>query len=121
MYLHWELNMAHISDYKRDSMQTVLGSSVTNIDDLEILYLQSLGATSDQVNEAWKEVFDANGASSDNWNDAAQEFLTSVGGTSDNLPDNWNWFWVKNGGVLADNVVNGANNVVNGADNVVNG
>jgi hypothetical protein len=93
--------MSNITDYKRNSMQTVLGSSVKNIDTLEIAYLQSLGATSNQVNEAWMQVFSLNGATSNEWNTAAQEFLLALGAPSDNLADNWNWYWVTNGGAVA--------------------
>ena len=93
--------MSNITDYKRDSMQTVLSSSVENIDDLEILYLQDAGATSDNINEAWYEVFVANGATALHWNNAAQEFLVALGATGDNLADNWYWFWVTNGGVIS--------------------
>jgi hypothetical protein len=114
--------MAHVTDYKRDSMQTILGSSVGNIDTLEIAYLQDAGATSDEVNEAWMEVFIIGGSTSGQWTTAAQEFLVALGAPSNNLTDNWAWFWITNGGVIgvADNVVDGANNVVNGANNVVN-
>jgi hypothetical protein len=81
-------------------MQTILGSAVENIDTLEIAYLQSLGATSNQVNNAWMEVFLANGATSVNWNVAANQFLIALGATGTNLPDNWYWFWVVNGGAV---------------------
>ena len=96
--------MTHVTDYKRDSMQTVLGSSVTNIDDLEKLYLAAAGATADDVNRAWHQVFLLNGATSANWNTAAQEFLLSLGAPSNNVSDNWDWFWVTNGGVIGPSV-----------------
>ena len=99
--------MSHITDYKRDSMKTVLGSSLYNIDTLEIDYLQSLGATSNQVNNAWMEVFLLNGATSGNWNDAAQEFLIALGAPGNNLSDNWNWFWITNGGVILSYLLQG--------------
>jgi hypothetical protein len=92
--------MAHVTDYKRDSMLTIVGGTNTNIDDLEITYLQSLGATSDHVNNAWMEVFLANSATSGNWNNAAVEFLDALGATGDGLPAKWYWFWVTNGGVI---------------------
>jgi hypothetical protein len=115
--------MAHVTDYKRDSMLAIVGGTNTNIDDLESLYLESLGATADtHVNNQWMEVFLDNGATSANWNDAAVEFLDALGATGDGLPAKWYWFWVTNGGVIAvtNNVINGANNVINGANNVVN-
>jgi hypothetical protein len=39
--------MSHITDAKRDSMLAIVGGTNTNIDNLEILYLQAAGATSD--------------------------------------------------------------------------
>jgi len=54
--------MSHISDAKRTALMTALAVSVGNIDDLEIQWLQSKGATSDQVNNAWLEVFHLGGA-----------------------------------------------------------
>jgi hypothetical protein len=93
--------MTNISDYKRDSMLAIVGGSVTNIDTLEITYLQAAGATSNQVNDAWMEVFLANGATSTNWNTAANEFLIALGAPFASLPMNWSWFWITNGGVIA--------------------
>jgi hypothetical protein len=93
--------MSNVTDYKRDSMLAIIGGTNNNIDDLEILYLQNEGATADQVNNAWYEVFFLNGATSLNWNKAAMEFLLAEGATGDNLPDNWGWFWITNGGVIA--------------------
>ena len=114
--------MSNRVDYKRDSMLAIVGGTHTNIDDLEILYLQDAGATSGNANTAWMEVFLANGATSTDFNDAAQEYLIYRGATGDNLPENWAWFWVTNGGsIAANNVVNGANSVINGANTVVNG
>jgi hypothetical protein len=69
-----------------------------NIDDMEILYLQDRGATSDNINDAWMEVFLANGATSTEFNTAAQEFLLSIGAPYTNVTDNWKWFWCVNGG-----------------------
>ena len=94
--------MAHVTDYKRDSMLAIVGGTNTNIDDLEHDYLVAAGATTDiHVNNQWMEVFLANGATSANWNNAAQEFLVALGATGDNLSDNWYWFWVTNGGVIS--------------------
>ena len=45
-----------------DNKWSTLGGTTfeDNIDDLEIAWLQSAGATSDQVNDAWMYVFDLN-------------------------------------------------------------
>lgn len=49
--------MSNVADDKRNALMTALVVTEGNIDDLEILWLQVKGATSDQVNEAWVEVF----------------------------------------------------------------
>lgn len=86
----------------------------------EVEYLQSLGATSDNVNDAWLELFVIGGATSDNFNDAAVEFLTAWGATAPSTPSMWAEYWAGGGGgSVANNVVNGANNVINSTDNVV--
>jgi hypothetical protein len=86
----------------------------------EVEYLQSLGATSDQVNDAWLEVFADGGATATQFNDAAVEFLTIWGATAPSTPGMWKEYWAGGGGAASSNVINGANNVVNGANNVVN-
>lgn len=112
--------MSHITDYKRDSMLAIVGGTNHNIDDLEHDYLVSLGATSGlHVNDQWLEVFLANGATSPNWSDAANEFLIALGAPYSGLTMNWYWFWVTNGGTIANNVINGVDNVINSTDNVV--
>lgn len=63
----------------------------------ELEYLQSLGATANNVNDAWMEVFLANGATSPNFNDAAAEFLTGLG-YSGALPDMFAAYWAAGGG-----------------------
>ena len=85
----------------------------------EVEYLQSLGATSDNVNDAWYEVFVIGGATALHFNDAAVEFLTVWGATAPSYPSMWAEYWAGGGGGASSNVINGANNVVNGANNVV--
>lgn len=63
----------------------------------ELAYLQSLGATANNVNDAWMEVFLANGATSTNFNAAAAEFLAG-GGYTGSLPDMWGQYWAAGGG-----------------------
>jgi hypothetical protein len=105
--------MSHITDYKRDSMLAIVSAAVTNIDDLEITYLQAAGATSDQVNNAWMEVFLANGATSTNFNTAANEFLIALGAPFASLPMNWSWFWITNGGVIGGGSITDPTDIAN--------
>jgi hypothetical protein len=90
----------HVTDCKRDAMLAIVGGTNDNIDDLESLYLQTYGATSEHVNNQWFEVFHLNGATSANWNDAAQEFLLGFGAPFTNLADNWKWWWCVAGGAI---------------------
>ena len=69
-----------------------------NIDDMEVTWLQSAGATSDDVNGAWMEVFLANGSTSTQFNLAAEQFLTVEGHTGA-LPDMWKSYWAAGGGI----------------------
>ena len=92
--------MSNRNDNKYASLLANTGETSGNIDDLEILWLKSIGATADQINRAWHQVFLLNGATSANWDTAAQEFLVALGAPSEHVSDNWTWFWVTNGGVI---------------------
>ena len=87
----------------------------------EVEYLQTQGATADNVNDAWYEVFVAGGATALNFNDAAVEYLVAWGATAPSTPTMWAEYWEGGGGSgsLISNVINGANNVINSTDNVV--
>ena len=89
--------MTHRNDDKKVALLTLTGETSGNIDDLEIQWLQSAGATADDVNRAWHQVFLANGATSANWNAAAAEYLTGLGYTGA-LPDMWAAYWAAGGG-----------------------
>jgi hypothetical protein len=94
-------------------MLAIVGGSITNIDTLEITYLQAAGATSNQVNNAWMEVFLANGATSTNWNTAANEFLIALGAPNAGLTMNWDWFWITNGGVIGGGAITDPTDIAN--------
>ena len=49
--------MPHLNDLKKSAFKAALVTTSENIDDLEREWLLSKGATSDQVNDAWMEVF----------------------------------------------------------------
>lgn len=101
--------MPNVNDKKLESLQTSLSVTGGNIDDHEIAWLQSHGATSDQINEAWREVMLLNGASSPNVNDAAKEFLDTIGTPYGHITDSWWWFWTQIGdigaGIGVDNLL----------------
>ena len=47
--------MSHVND---DKLSALGGTSLDNTNDLEIIWLQGQGATSDNVNDAWMHVFE---------------------------------------------------------------
>lgn len=91
--------MPNVNDKKLESLQTSLSITGGHIDDLEIQWLQSHGATSNQINEAWREVMLLNGATSPNVNDAAKEFLDTIGTPYGHITDSWWWFWTQIGDI----------------------
>jgi len=90
--------MSHVNDDKLAALRAKLLVTGGTIDDLEIVYLQTAGATSDQVNDAWNEVFIANSggaAKADrHWHSNAVAFLTfQMVTVKTNLSDLWAEFW----------------------------
>jgi len=80
-------------DDKRDALLTALVETEGNTEDLEIQWLQSKGATSDQVNDAWVEVFAITlVGETGNFNTDAYAYLGGLGHTGA-LPDRWATFW----------------------------
>jgi len=79
--------------HRSDDKGTVISAVGT-----EVEYLQSLGATSNNVNDAWYQLFVIGGATALNWNVAAYQFLVAWGATSTCLPDMWAEYWAGGGG-----------------------
>ena len=73
--------MPHLNDLKKAAFQAALVTTSENIDDLEREWLLSKGATSDQVNDAWIEVFALTliAVATGNYNDDAYAYLGSLG------------------------------------------
>jgi len=95
--------MPHVSDDKN----AAVGGG--NTDTSEQAWLKTQGATSDQVNDAWLEVFALTllGAATGNFNTDAYAYLGGLGHTGA-LPDRWASFWAGGGGGLgAELVTNG--------------
>lgn len=84
--------MPHVNDLK---LAKLGGTSVDQIDDLEIKFLHGLGASSDQVNNAWAEVFRTvlGPTATGNFNTDALAWLGVQGTTSPNLSDAWAEYW----------------------------
>jgi hypothetical protein len=98
--------MSHVNVCKRDTLATLLGQPKLNIDDLEQDYLSLLGSTTEQINEAWVQVFQIYGAIANNFSTAAQEFLLGQGAPNTNVTDNWKWFWCVQGGIVVGDTIN---------------
>ena len=79
----------NISTCKNWALQKEAGVTAGNTDDLESLFLASLGAASDHVNNQWMEVFIAGGATAADWNGAAFEWLGIVNTVGNDLPARW--------------------------------
>jgi hypothetical protein len=97
--------MSHVNVCKRNAIATLLVQPELNIDDLEQDYLSLLGSTTDQVNDAWVQVFKKFGAIASQFNTAAMELLLGQGATGTNLTDNWKWFWCVNGGIVVGDTI----------------
>jgi len=86
--------MSNRSDDKRSALLTALSVSVGHVNGLERDWLHSAGATSNQINAAWLEVFEIalTPNHSGNFNDDAYAYLGGLGHTG-SLPDRWAAFW----------------------------
>lgn len=79
-----------------DKKYAAVGGPPGHIDDLEIAYLQAEGATSDNVNDAWREVLTVKGFTTGNFNTDLYAYLGSLGHTGA-LPDRLSQFWISGG------------------------
>jgi hypothetical protein len=75
-----------------DEKYSALGGPPSHIDDLEIAFLQANGATSDNVNTAWREYLTARGFTTGNYNTDMFAYLGSKGYTGA-LPDRLAQWW----------------------------
>lgn len=82
--------MPTINDSKYEAL---IGLGFTGqIQDMELAYLQTLGATSDDLNDAWLEV--AGGTpNEDQYNDAILAYMLANGGTGDSYNDVQDSYW----------------------------
>lgn len=86
--------MGNRTDDKRSALLAALVLTEGHVDDLEILWLQSVGALSNHINDAWLEVFalELLAAATGNFNTDAYAYLGALGHTGA-LPDRWASFW----------------------------
>ena len=86
--------MSLLQDAKHNTLRTQLGVEGT-VNDLELLWLQSLGATSGNIVDAWWEVFDTATIPAGQFNDRAVAYIVSVVGAppSDDYNAHWLHYW----------------------------
>ena len=87
--------MAQLNDLKLAKLRDELLVAGGQIDDLELIYLQNLGAVSQQVNDAWLQVFaaDLGVAASGQFNDDASAWLALKGYPDGSLNEQWFAYW----------------------------
>lgn len=86
--------MSLLQDVKHDTLRTQLALE-GHVNDLELLWLQALGATSGMIVDAWWEVFDAAAIPAGQFNDRAVAYIVSIVGAppSDDYNAHWLHYW----------------------------
>ncbi len=86
--------MTTLQDAKLATLEAQLATT-GHVNDLELLWVQALGATSGSIVDGWWEVFDAAAIAPGQFNDRAVAYITSVVGAppSDDYNEAWRWYW----------------------------
>ena len=84
----------NFNDAKRDKMQTVLGVVGNQHNDLELLYVQLLGASASIVAEGWQQVWDIALIPPGQFNDRADQWLASLGFSEGTTHESWLAYWL---------------------------
>ncbi len=86
--------MSLLQDAKHDTLRTQLGLE-GHVNDLELAWVQALGATSNNLVDAWFEVFEAAAITEGNFNDRAVAYIVSIVGAppSDDYNAHWLHYW----------------------------
>lgn len=88
--------MTTLADAKLTALEAQLATT-GHVNDLELLWLQALGATSGSIVDAWWEVFDAAAIPPGQFNDRAVAYIVSVAGAplSDDYNEHWRHYWLN--------------------------
>lgn len=89
--------MTTLQDAKHAALLAGLGVTEGHVNDMELLWLQALGATSGNIVDAWWEVFDAAAIPPGQFNDRAVAYIVSVAGAppSDDYNEHWRHYWLN--------------------------
>ena len=93
--------MSQFNDCKHQALLTNLGKTEGHINDLELEWLQSLGATANQLTDAWNEYLWSEGYSG-SVNDMQMSWLADMGYTQGTWNDRFLAFWCDGGVVSCD-------------------
>jgi hypothetical protein len=88
--------MTTLQDAKLATLQAQLATT-GHVNDLELLWVQALGATSGSIVDGWWEVFDAAAIPPGQFNDRAVAYIVSVAGAppSDDYNEHWRHYWLN--------------------------
>ncbi len=87
--------MAVLNEVRVQAMRANLSlGSGTPSNLLELLYVQGLGGTANNVPTAWREVFDAAGVTGGGHNERFYKYLATLGHTDSTLPQRERAYWV---------------------------
>jgi len=88
--------MTTLQDAKLATLQTQLAAT-GHVNDLELLWVQALGATSGSIVDGWWEVFDAAAIPPGQFNDRAVQYIISVVGAppSEDYNEYWRHYWLN--------------------------
>ena len=83
----------NFNDEKMNKMQTALGIVGSQHNDLELLYVQLLGASASTVAEGWHQVWDIDLIPQGQFNDRADHWLAGLGFLQDTTHESWFAYW----------------------------
>ena len=91
--------MSQVNTCKYEALKSITGLDL-QLNDMYLVYLQSNGATSGNLNDAESEMLISQGMVPSQRNQMWNELLISLGAPYQNITDNFNWFWCVNSGVI---------------------